>query len=162
MVPNRPINGHYPSGYQPYYQQAYQNSGMSAQSMMPSQQQSYEDDEIIITVKSENEIPQYPVAAGKTQLFLIAGTPTIWEKQMGQSLLEPIRYKKYKIVEDTGDNATTMPKQEDHIISEFNQLRSEVNTLRAEVEGLKSMSIQRMNASNVNMKEGKTNEQSFI
>ena len=77
MAMNRPINGYYPVGYQPYYQQAYQPQQVQQSPIMTQPTQATEYDESIITVRSEQELMSFPVPVGKNQLFLIAGTMQI-------------------------------------------------------------------------------------
>lgn len=137
MAMNRPINGYYPVGYQPYYQQAYQPQQVQQTPIMTQPTQATEYDESIITVRSEQELMSFPVPVGKNQLFLIAGTMQIWDKQMGKSLLEPVNYTRYKLVKDSGGLEQTDPQGA--VMPELSRLRAEVKAIRAELDAIKGI-----------------------
>lgn len=102
---------YFPANYQPAYQQPMQQpTPQQAQAMqqpnmpMPNQIQNGG----FVTVRSEAEARNYPVAPGNSVTFKHETAPYCYTKTMGFSQFEAPRFEKYKLVkEEDEQNAPT-------------------------------------------------------
>lgn len=113
--------------YQQYPYQAQMPQQMTQQVQQPMQMQSGG----FISVPTEQDARNYPVAPGNVITFKIENQPIVCEKAQGFSQLEGPVFNKYRLV-----------KEEDHeIINDTpvsnNDLKQELDSLKEEVRSLK-------------------------
>jgi hypothetical protein len=92
-----------------------------------------------ISVRSENEAINYPVAPGNCVTFKIEGQPIVIEKSMGFSQFDSPKFDRYRLVKED------MPKPEEHqhdadskslesIMSEIDRMKSDINDLKSRIK----------------------------
>lgn len=137
--------------YPNYYSQFYpaQPQPMSyQQAQIQNSSQQLQNQQIqnggFISVRSENEVLNYPVAPGNCVTFKIEGQPIVMEKSMGFSQLEAPHVERYRLVkEEIVKQSEETPKEKDVIdITPINNdiatLNKEVNSIWSNIEKLKS------------------------
>ena len=115
-------NNYFPNYYQPM---------QPAQPQQPQQMQSS-----FVTVRSEAEARNYPIAFGNSVTFKDENAPYIYTKTMGFSQLDRPIFDKYKLVkEEAEDTAFTAPVQSaelEKVQKDIKELWNAVNELKAE------------------------------
>lgn len=151
------MNGYYPQGYQaqPMVQpqaQAMQMSQMPQNQTMQGQPVQQIQNGGFITVRSEAEARNYPVAPGTSVTFKHETAPYCYTKTMGFSQFEAPRFEKFRLVkeeeaefqqsaEDAKDqNGIAYAKEEDlgklaGVVKAMNEI---VTGMKADVESMKS------------------------
>lgn len=109
----------------PYYQQAF-NQPMQ----QPMQQQIQTNG--LISVRSEAEAANYPVAAGNSVTFKDETAPYIYVKTMGFSQLDRPTFDKYRLIKEDAEKVSTADQKGD-----FEAIRGEIDALWKAVEDLK-------------------------
>ncbi len=122
----------------PNFYNQYQNPFLYQQ--MPQvqpQQQPQSQTGGFISVRSELEARNYPVAPGSCMMFKIEGQPTVIEKSMGFSQFEAPHIDVYELVKKQ-----SAPQDQKEIEldwrSEINSVRQEIDNLKEEIQTLKS------------------------
>ena len=111
--PNYPQN--YPQNYMQNYQPAPQNTGF-------------------ISVRSIDEVKNYPVAPGNSVMFKDETAPYVYRKTMGYSQLDRPVIERYRFVKE---NEPEEPKATLNQEPVNYALQSDLDALKAEVEELK-------------------------
>lgn len=96
-----------------------------------------------ISVRSENEVMNYPVAPGNCVTFKIEGQPIVMEKSMGFSQLEAPHVERYRLVkEEVAEKQIETPQKDDFDIEGINtaidNLKDEIKAIWDEIEGIKN------------------------
>lgn len=133
-------NNYYPQ-YYPYIQQQLAGTQMS----LPQQQtQPQIQNGGFISVRSEDEARNYPVAPGTSVTFIDENRQRVYAKTMGFSQLDRPMFYKYKLVkEETPDtqnepfNSTDDKSIEYALKSDCDALQSQIQSLVQDVEELK-------------------------
>lgn len=125
--------------YFPMYQNPYQMIPQQQvqQPVIQQQQVPQMQNGGFMSVTSEQEARNYPVAPGNVITFKIEGQPYVCEKSQGFSQLEGPKFEKYRLVkEEQVDDLipTVEAKQENNT----NELWEELNLLKEEVKEIKS------------------------
>lgn len=128
-----------PNYYTPYqnYQQPqyYQQPQMSQQ--IPQQVQAPQmTNGGFMSVRSEAEARNYPVAPGNVMTFKIENQPYVCEKAQGFSQLEGPVFNKYKLVKEEDITETHEPEPE-HYIYDDSAIKEEIEFLKGEISELK-------------------------
>ena len=125
-----PYNVYYPQNYPQNYSQ------------MP-QQTSQIQNGGFISVRSEDEARNYPVAPGNSVTFKNETAPYIYTKTMGFSQLDRPMFDKFRLVKEEQnaqndiltDTADNLPQ---YVLKpEFDEIRAQINALQEEVQILK-------------------------
>lgn len=122
-------NSYYPQFYQPV--QAV--NPMSAQTP-PSTQQMQSS---FVSVRSESEARNYPVAYGNSVTFKDENAPYIYTKTMGFSQLDRPTFDKYKLVKESPQDVpetSEKPKYDNDVVE---KLQDEIKAIWSELEALK-------------------------
>lgn len=119
----------YPMNYPLYYPQ-YQQSQNNPATIQTNG---------FISVRSEAEARNYPVAYGNSVTFKDENAPYVYTKTMGFSQLETPRFEKYKLVKEEPETA----QKESFAISEDNSHsfveKSEITAIWSEIEAIKKV-----------------------
>lgn len=89
------------------------------------QQQQHQQAPAIVSVRSEQEVFNFPVGYGETVVFKHENEPFVYVKAMGFSQLDPPKMEKYRRV-DEGEQITQYVN------------RNELDELRKKIEALES------------------------
>lgn len=119
--------------YNPY---AFQNQPMQmqqqqAQAQMPIQSSGF------ITVRSEVEARNYPVAFGNSVTFKDENAPYVYTKTMGYSQLDTPRFEKYKLVKEEANLPQTATEANNVVNLSSDELESKFEAIWTEIEGIK-------------------------
>lgn len=112
----------------PYYQQAFNQP--IQQPMMQAQQQIQTNG--LISVRSETEAANYPVAAGNSVTFKDETAPYIYVKTMGFSQLDRPTFDKYRLIKEDAAEVSAAKNNAD-----YEAIRGEIDALWKAVEDLK-------------------------
>ena len=119
--------------FNPYIQQPQQF-------YQPPQQQNIQTNGFV-SVRTENEAFNYPVAPGNCVTFKLEGQPIVFEKSMGFSQLEAPKIKKYKLVEEDMSTSSRIDQSEpvmnNVIENTVNELKDEITRIKHDVDDLK-------------------------
>ena len=128
--------GNYPNYYFPQMQMQSQQ-----QPQMPSQQVQSSG---FVSVRSETEARNYPVAYGNSVTFKDETAPYIYTKTMGFSQLDRPVFDKYKLVkEEASDfvqNGTNNSEEDKINKTTLEKLQSEIGAIWRELDALKKTS----------------------
>lgn len=135
----------YPNYYPNYYSQPVQQ--MQPQQMQPQQAQvqmlpttTQQNTQIqnggYITVRSEEEARNYPLAPGNSMTFFNETQPYCYKKTMSFSPLDHPTFKRYKIVEEDVAEDVVQEQEEPAWKTEIDTLREELEELKARVKTL--------------------------
>ncbi len=129
-------NSYFPVGYStiPQYPQYQQNFNPNSYQNPQQQQTQQIQNGGYLTVRSEEEARNYPIAPGNSVTFFNETQPYCYKKTMGFSPLDRPTFEKYRIVkeEDVIPEVQT-GQQADNA---FEQLRAEVDDLKEKVRVL--------------------------
>ena len=105
----------YNNFYPPYYQQQYPQTNQQIQNGG------------FVSVRSEEEARNYPVAIGNSVTFHDETSAHVYTKTMGCSQFDRPVFKKYKLVEE---DLEEQPAEIDSVKSDIKKLWSEINALK--------------------------------
>ena len=90
-----------------------------------------------VTVRSEEEARNYPVAFGNSVTFKDETAPYVYTKTMGFSQLESPHFEKYRLVKEDGSTPQEAPSitLEDKL-SNYAE-KSEIEAIKGEIKGIK-------------------------
>ena len=114
-----------PNNY-PFYNQNYMHQQQQVQSPF-------------ITVRSETEARNYPVAYGNSVTFKDENAPYVYSKTMGFSQLDKPVFEKYRLVKEDVQEEE-IPKKEcgcESLKTQITSLEERINSLWSEVETMK-------------------------
>ena len=114
-----------PNNY-PFYNQNYMQQQQQVQSPF-------------ITVRSETEARNYPVAYGNSVTFKDENAPYVYSKTMGFSQLDKPVFEKYRLVKEDVQEEE-IPKKEcgcESLKTQITSLEERINSLWSEVETMK-------------------------
>lgn len=130
----------YPNYYYPQ-QNLQQNiqPQMNQQNIQQSQNQPMQGG--FISVRTEEDARNYPVAPGNSITFMSETEPYVYTKTMGFNQLDRPSFKKYKLVEEPNsaqfqaenekaDNCEKEKAEFEHIWSEIDHLKKEIKSLK--------------------------------
>ena len=132
-------NSFYPNLYPNYAQQMQMQQIQQMQQMQP-QMQAQTQPQIqnggFISVRSEEEARNYPVAPGTSVTFIDENCQRVYAKTMGFSQLDRPTFYKYRLVkEDTPDTQNKPTSVTDDKVIEY-ALKSDLNALQTQLQGL--------------------------
>ena len=111
-------------------------AGQQAQPQMQPQIQSP-----FVTVRSEAEARNYPVAYGNSVTFKDETAPYVYSKTMGFSQLDKPIFEKYRLIKEESEEKEEKKEikdtKYDSIKEELDNLKSQINTLWDEMDSLK-------------------------
>ena len=90
-----------------------------------------------VSVRSEQEARNYPVAYGNSVTFKDETAPYIYSKTMGYSQLDRPVFEKYKLVKEETQDVQIEPKQTEAENSSLNKIKDEIGQIWKEIEALK-------------------------
>ena len=109
----------------PYYQNIYQPQQMA----QPQQASGF------VSVRSEAEARNYPVAFGNSVTMKDENAPYIYTKTMGFSQLDRPIFDKYKLIKEEESIETIIPPEKTD--SRFEEMKAEIGRLWQAVDDLK-------------------------
>lgn len=117
--------------------QFYQQPQMQPQQVIPQTQPQMQSGGFM-SIRSEQDARNYPVAPGSVVTFKIENQPYVCEKAQGFSQLEGPIFNKYRLVKEESN----IPQQQEEVINyvtkdEITLLKEEIETLKQEVASLK-------------------------
>lgn len=129
----------YPNYYYPQ-QNLQQNMQSVQQNLQPQSNQMSG----FISVRTEEDARNYPVAPGNSITFMSETEPYVYTKTMGFNQLDRPSFKKYKLVEEAeapqiqAENikADNLPPEKEN--AEFEHIWSEIDHLKKEIKSLKN------------------------
>ena len=134
----------------PIYQNSFQQN-QPQMNMMPAQQpQAPQVQQIqnggFVSVRSEDEAKNYPVALGNSVTFKDENAPYIYTKTMGFSQLDRPIFEKYKLVKEVPAEASKLPEnaseESDSIKSTIDELKAEIKRIWSVIDDLKEMEVE--------------------
>ena len=124
----------------PFYMQQYQQptpQQLQAQQLQAQQMQQQPQNGGFLSVRSEAEARNYPVAYGTSVTFKDETAPYIYSKTMGYSQLDRPVFEKYKLVKEETQDVQIEPKQTEAENSSLNKIKDEIGQIWKEIEALK-------------------------
>ena len=119
----------------PFYMQQYQQP--TPQQLQAQQMQQQPQNGGFLSVRSEAEARNYPVAYGTSVTFKDETAPYIYSKTMGYSQLDRPVFEKYKLVKEETQDVQIEPKQTEAENSSLNKIKDEIGQIWKEIEALK-------------------------
>lgn len=134
--PYQPMNYGQYQGYQPNLQMAQQGYQQAQQAAQPTIQNGG-----FVSVRSEIEARNYPVAPGNSVTFIDENAPYCYTKTMGFSQLDRPRFEKFRLVKEEEaaqpTQASTDVQKVDYVLkSELQSLKDEFSS---EIANLKTI-----------------------
>lgn len=131
-----------PNFYNPYYQQPYYQQPMQAQQQnQPQPQQPQIQNGGFVSVRSEEEAKNFPVALGNSVTFKDETSPYIYTKTMGFSQLDRPIFEKYKLVKEMPAEASKLTdkavEDSEAVKSTIEELKGEIKRIWSEIDGIK-------------------------
>lgn len=127
--------------FNPYMQQTQQQF-FPQQQMMPQQNNMQMQNNGFVSVRTEGEAFNYPVAPGNCVTFKVEGQPIVLEKSMGFSQLEAPKIERYRLVKEDMPVASRIdqnePESNNVIENTVNDLKDEIARIRDDVDDLKN------------------------
>lgn len=137
--PNYPYPQQYPQQmFNPQFVQQQMPQQMPQQMQMPQQQVPMNQQMQsggFMSVRSEQEARNYPVAPGNVMTFKIENQPIVCEKAQGFSQLEGPVFNKYRLVKE--DEVAVAEEPAEVPVNNTDDLREEIEHLKEEVKALK-------------------------
>ena len=161
---------YYPNYYQPMYPQIQptyqQQPQMQAPQTQPVQQpvQPQIQNGGFVSVRSEQEARNYPIAPGNSVTFLDENAPYCYTKTMGFSQLDRPRFEKYRLVKEEETQAQNVPISGENMQGVNNidyalksdlqalqgTLTQEIQILKAQIENLTPKKVKKDGGENAN------------
>ena len=102
-----------------------------------------------VSVRSETEARNYPVAPGNSVTFKDEISPYIYTKTMGFSQLDRPIFEKYKLIKEDASVSTSETQEQgsmskddkttvDNLKSDIGQIRADVSKIWSEIDALKA------------------------
>ena len=134
----------YPN-YQPYYQQQYPTMAQQQQMQAAPSQAPQIQNGGFISVRSEDEARNYPVAPGTSVTFIDEMRQKVYAKTMGFSQLDRPIFVSYKLVKEEvpqeAQIATEKPQTDNSVkyvlASEFEAMRGQISGILDDISFLK-------------------------
>ena len=127
---------YYPQFYQPQFQQQMQNNTPQIQNGG------------FVSVRSEDEARNYPIAPGTSITFKNEIAPYIYTKTMGFSQLDRPIFDKFKLIKEdvseaqiSTENAQTENLSQYVLQADFEAIKGQISVLQKEVDLLKEQSV---------------------
>ena len=121
----------------PYYLNPY-----AYQSQMQQQSQQIQTAGFV-SVRSEEEARNYPVALGNSVTFKDENAPYIYTKTMGFSQLDRPTFEKYKLVKEMPSEAPNLPQNEAidtrKVFSAVDEIKAEIKAIWSEIDAIKEI-----------------------
>ena len=129
-----------PNYFNPYYPMQNNVYQPPQPQQMPQQMQQIQNGGFV-SVRSEEEAKNYPVALGNSVTFKDETSPYIYTKTMGFSQLDRPIFEKYKLVKEMpaeGSNLTEKAVVDDNSIkSTIDEMKAEIKQIWGEIEEIK-------------------------
>lgn len=133
-----------PYSYQ-YPQYGYQMPQQQQQAQMPQQMLQQMQSGGFMSVPTEQDARNYPVAPGNVMTFKIENQPYVCEKAQGFSQLEGPIFNKYKLVKEEPSVAPNSPDNEpfnskaanttiEAVISDIEAIKEDIRDIRAKLK----------------------------
>ena len=90
-----------------------------------------------VSVRSEAEARNYPVAYGNSVTFKDETAPYIYSKTMGYSQLDRPVFEKYKLIKEEAQEPNPEPKMSEASNSALDELKAEIGRIWSEIDVLK-------------------------
>lgn len=91
----------------------------------------------IISVRSENDARNYPIAPGNSVTFKDENAPYIYIKTMGLSQFDSPTFERFRLVKESGEltqEGTSKPTYDNSVIDE---IKSDISGILDEIESIK-------------------------
>ena len=123
-----PYFQNYPQYFNPYVSQTAPQSAPQNQTIQNGG---------FITVRSEDEARNYPVAPGNSVTFRDEAAPYIYTKTMGFSQLDRPVFERYRLVKEQAENAIKQPEEQKAVDLSAYALKADLDAINAEIQYLK-------------------------
>lgn len=96
-----------------------------------------------VTVRTENEARDYPVAPGTSITFMSENSPYVFTKTMGLNQLDRPVFKKYRLVEEIcsqnqAETENMKNKSSEDLEAKFEQIWSELEQIKKDMKNIRS------------------------
>lgn len=129
-------NNYYPASYQPMYQQGYNPYMQQAAQQGPQSQQIQNGG--LVSVRSEDEARNYPVAPGNSVTFKNESAPFVYTKTMGFSQLDRPVFERFRLVKEDTETATQTENKSQEIDLSAYALKTDLGAILAEIDAIKA------------------------
>lgn len=124
-----------PNYFNPYNQYGYYNQ-------QPQQLQNMQmNNGGLISIPSEYEARNYPVAYGNSVIFKDEREPYIYVKTMGFSQLDSPTFDKYRLVKEGSQNGEIEPKITKESKSKYEELKAEIEAIKSHIRALEDRRV---------------------
>lgn len=122
----------YPATYNPGY-----NQYNAFQQMQQPQNQQIQNGGLV-SVRSEEEARNYPVAPGNSVTFKNESAPFVYTKTMGFSQLDRPVFERFRLVKEDAENAPKTDDKKQDIDMSVYALKTDLGAILAEIDAIKA------------------------
>lgn len=122
---------YYPASYNPAF-----NPYMQQQMQQPQNQQIQNGG--LVSVRSEDEARNYPVAPGNSVTFKNESAPFVYTKTMGFSQLDRPVFERFRLVKEEAETPTQTENKKQDIDMSAYALKTDLGAILAEIDAIKA------------------------
>lgn len=122
---------YYPATYNPAF-----NPYMQQQMQQPQNQQIQNGG--LVSVRSEDEARNYPVAPGNSVTFKNESAPFVYTKTMGFSQLDRPVFERFRLVKEDAENAPKTDEKKQEIDLSAYALKTDLAAILGEIDAIKA------------------------
>ena len=122
---------YYPATYNPNF-----NPYMQQQMQQPQNQQIQNGG--LVSVRSEDEARNYPVAPGNSVTFKNESAPFVYTKTMGFSQLDRPVFERFRLVKEDAENTPKTDDKKQDIDMSVYALKTDLGAILAEIDAIKA------------------------
>ena len=122
---------YYPASYNPGF-----NPYIQQQMQQPQNQQIQNGG--LVSVRSEDEARNYPVAPGNSVTFKNESAPFVYTKTMGFSQLDRPVFERFRLVKEDAENVPKMDEKKQDIDLSAYALKTDLAAILGEIDAIKA------------------------
>jgi hypothetical protein len=122
----------------PYYPTYNQNFNPYMQQQMQQPQNQQIQNGGLVSVRSEDEARNYPVAPGNSVTFKNESAPFVYTKTMGFSQLDRPVFERFRLVKEDAENVPKMDEKKQDIDMSVYALKTDLGAIIAEIDAIKA------------------------
>lgn len=122
----------------PYYPTYNPNFNPYMQQQMQQPQNQQIQNGGLVSVRSEDEARNYPVAPGNSVTFKNESAPFVYTKTMGFSQLDRPVFERFRLVKEDAENVPKMDEKKQDIDMSVYALKTDLGAILAEINAIKA------------------------